>query len=303
MASVPKKSRARSAFTLIELLVVIAIIAILIGLLLPAVQKVREAAYRTKCQNNLHQLCLGLHNFAESRGHFPSAYRASNQSPGWGWGATLLPFIEQVAIYDAMLVATQPFGGGANPAMPNAQSKLRLDVFRCPSDTGPDQNPERLNHGMSNYRAVAGPTTYPLFLVYDPPQYTQGDLGGVMFQNSKIRIDQIQDGTAFTLALGECMFDLNPPLPATLPKRAALWAGMTGLRDGAVWISDVMWWVDEATATINGPAPQAFSSRHYRGAYFGYCDGSVRYFKQGGNPNIVKWQAGRKDGIVVPEDY
>lgn len=303
----PQNVRARQAFTLIELLVVIAIIAVLIGLLLPAVQKVREAAYRIKCENNLHQLCLALHNYAESRGVFPPAYRSigagNTYPPGWGWGSHILPYLEQVAIYDALKVATIPFGSGANPAMPTAESKKRLDVFRCPSDTGPDENSERLYHGMANYRAVAGPIDDSTNQLYYPyPEDPRGDLGGVMFQNSKIRIEQIPDGTAFTLALGECMFDLNPKPPATLPKRAAIWAGMTGLRSGSVWISDVMWWVDQATATINGPAPQAFSSRHWGGAFFGYCDGSVRYFKQGGNPNIVKWQAGRKDGIWVPED-
>jgi prepilin-type N-terminal cleavage/methylation domain-containing protein/prepilin-type processing-associated H-X9-DG protein len=288
-------ARDRRAFTLIELLVVIAIIAVLIGLLLPAVQKVREAAYRVKCENNLHQLIIGLHNYAENRGYFPPAYKATATNPGWSWGAHILPYLEQTAMYDTLKVATALFGNGANPAMPTPETRRRLDIFRCPSDTGPEQNPERLFHGMSNYRAVAGPITYPLF-------FADQDMGGVMYQNSKIRIEQITDGTAFTTAIGECMFNLTPPPPATLPKRAALWVGMTGLRDGSIWISDVMWWVDEATATINGPAPQAFSSRHNRGAYFGFCDGSVRYFKEGGNPNIVKWQAGRNDGKWVPED-
>lgn len=289
------KRQVRLGFTLIELLVVIAIIAILIGLLLPAVQKVREAAYRVKCQNNLHQMCLGLHNYAESKGSFPPAYRATGTNPGWGWGAYLLPYVELPALYDGLKVNTINFGNGANPAQPTPESKTRLDLFRCPSDTGPVLNNWRLNHSMSNYRAIAGATTYPFFAANQ-------DMGGVMFQNSKIKIEEILDGTSNTMAVGECKWTAIPEPPATDPKRAALWVGMTGLRDGAIWISDVMWWVDESTAIINGPAPQAFSSRHYRGAHFGFCDGSVRFFRQGGNPNVVKWSAGRKDAVVVDWD-
>ncbi|MBO0700251.1 MAG: DUF1559 domain-containing protein [Zavarzinella sp.] len=292
MTTRPTPLPRRRAFTLVELLVVIAIIAVLIGLLLPAVQKIREAANRMKCSNNLHQIVLGLHNREEAFGSFPAAYEATGFNPGWGWSTALLPYVEQDNLRRSLNADTLVFGLGTAPATPTQHplGQTKLSIFRCPSDTGPDLNPERLNFAMSNYRAVAGPTTYPYFS-------ENQDMGGVMFQNSQIRFTDITDGTSNTLCVGECIFDQR------ISKRACIWAGMTGLRDGAVWISDVMWWVDEDTAKVNGPAPQAFSSRHPGGAMFAFCDGSVRFFRDKTDPNTIRWLAGRNDGVVVAYDF
>lgn len=289
--------RTRSAFTLIELLVVIAIIAVLIGLLLPAVQKVREASQRTKCSNNLKQMCLALHNYAINTGYFPPAY--SNRPttdpyiPGWGWGTHILSYVEQDNLYKQMNVGTTLFGNGSNPAAPTPLSQTELQVYRCPSDNGPKLNTFRNNHATSNYRAVWGTdaiTGGGAFMSND-------DHGGVMFQNSKISISDVSDGTSNTLAIGECMYD------EFTGKWAALWTGMIGLYNNGIMISCVMWKIDATSAQINGPANQAFSSRHPGGAYFGFCDGSIRFFRQGGDIEILRFLAVRNDGRVVNPEF
>jgi prepilin-type N-terminal cleavage/methylation domain-containing protein len=297
--------RVRSGFTLIELLVVIAIIAILIGLLLPAVQKVREAAARTKCGNNLKQQGLAMHNYAGIYGHYPAAFTNTAQPntaqyyPGWGWGTHILPFVEQDNLYRQLDPLNKTFGGlppSNTPAQPNAFTRTVLSVFRCPSEPGPELNPFRLappdgSHAMSNYRAICGTDSSGFF-------YVNEDRNGVLWQNSKIPFTGITDGTSNTVAVGECIFDDR----AGVNKWAAIWAGHTGFYGGGVRISDVMWHLDNATAQINGTAPQAFGSRHPGGTFFGYCDGSTRFFRNGADPAVVKWLGCRNDGKVLNLD-
>ncbi len=280
----------RVAFTLVELLVVIAIVGILIGMLLPAVQNVREAARRTSCANQLHQHIMAMHNYESAYGVFPPAYRGPNDRPGWSWGTLMLPFVEQSNLQDFADILINDFGGGANPAQPDEYSQTPLTLFRCPSDLGPELNHVRLNHAMSNYRAVVGPASSGSFIV-------DHDFGGILYQNSETKFADIHDGTSNTVVIGECMFDDN------VNKRAAIWPGMSGRRGSSIWISDVMWWIDANSARINGPAPQAFSSRHPGGALFSFGDGSTRFFREGGDTENLRFLAGRADGVLVQNDF
>src|SRR6266498_2650874 len=129
----------RGGFTLIELLVVIAIIAVLIGLLLPAVQKVREAAARLQCKNNLKQIGLAFHNYHAALGYFPPGFTSGSAGvdgegtgPGWGWGAHLLPYLELDNLY-RQIDFKKDIRDPAN-AFARVQS---LKGFLCPSDAPP----------------------------------------------------------------------------------------------------------------------------------------------------------------------
>jgi prepilin-type N-terminal cleavage/methylation domain-containing protein/prepilin-type processing-associated H-X9-DG protein len=171
----------RRAFTLIELLVVIAIIAVLIALLLPAVQKVREAAARTKCQNNLKQIGLAIHNYESANGVLPPGNQQwvdpkSNGSTnfgdgGSGWAIEILPFIELGPVYQ-LYQKLRPAPNGSNTAYENAAAvndplrSTRVPLYICPADPGSEsfivtnvaldfsgQNPPAF---PSNYKAVSG---------------------------------------------------------------------------------------------------------------------------------------------------
>ena len=160
-------SRERNAFTLIELLVVIAIIAILIGLLLPAVQKVREAAARMKCQNNLKQMGLACHNYHDQIGVMPYG-RKYDIWDTYTWSVLVLPFMEQDNIAKGYLtlnatpfatVYTGPNGPISGDATQRASRHARINVFVCPSDGGPYENETNTtDYGFirGNYRACTG---------------------------------------------------------------------------------------------------------------------------------------------------
>jgi prepilin-type N-terminal cleavage/methylation domain-containing protein len=217
-------SSRRSGFTLVELLVVIAIIAILIGLLLPAVQKVRESSFKTQCQNNLKQIGLALHNYHDANRHFPAGYVDGNKDqnstpdndvgPGWGWASYLLPYLEQDNVY-RQINFNVTVGMGANAPI----SQLPLKVFQCPSD--PYQLPfDVYDSTFTNPVTTLAHSDYVGCNGWEEcfsnaggnaqgggndglaGQY--GSAGnGLFYRNSHYRFADILDGTSNTIVVGE----------------------------------------------------------------------------------------------------
>ncbi len=309
--------RPRHAFTLIELLVVIAIIAILIGLLLPAVQKVREAAARTQCKNNLKQIGIAFHAYHTEQGRFPPGFTSQGASrdgpglgPGWGWGAYLLPYLEQGNLYNQINFSKDI----SDPA--NAQARVRsLAIFLCPSDS-PASPITTVKDGsgnpicdvaFGNYVGMAG--------VYEVSGYPDTGNGspGVLLRNSRVRVTDIIDGSSNTVFVGE---------------RAWVWQGKVR--------SPVTTWVGAVTnavipQTLNpslgyevegvmvltnsgtvaeGRVPNNFldhvedaNSNHTNGVNFLFGDGSVRSIMNTIAPAVWVGIASRSGGEVVNLDF
>src|SRR2546421_1076742 len=311
------RGRTTRGFTLVELLVVIAIIGVLVALLLPAVQAAREAARRMKCQNNLKQFGLALHNYHDAYGRMPASYyRAWPTSvgttfgtPGWGWGTMILPRLEQQALFDTLNVTTLQLN--ANP-LTKIPAQTPLPMSRCPSDTGKKTNANRFDYGTSNYVAVYGAlydqmTINGLTVGSIPDTYT-----GMFGPNSGVRLAENTDGTSNTIMIAEMCYGPNGVVDSTGNKR---------IYNGAIWVcvpmengsgSNVCTQLSLCGFSagsnvrfrkINTPdSSNAVSSVHAGGAQFSIGDGSVRFVNQNADGKMIDAIADRADGATITWD-
>jgi prepilin-type N-terminal cleavage/methylation domain-containing protein/prepilin-type processing-associated H-X9-DG protein len=299
----PRSVGIRRAFTLIELLIVIAIIAVLVGLLVPAVQKVRNAVAGIQCKNNLKQLALTAHSYHDVNKKYPAAMAVVGQ-PYYGpwtdlpystWVAPLMPFMDQGNLYTAWITNPQVPGWGANGG-PDAPNAGIIPILLCPADPSsqsqfqvaapaPGPFPNGVYIGLSSYGVNFGtqqvPSSTATPLIQD----------GVFHYNSQIQLTGITDGASNTILFGE-RCNVEPRwrfLYPALPELGGYWSG---------WIFGGWYHLRQPLVEINYRLPASvetspptgsilanlqnkrlgsYGSMHSGGCNMAFADGSVRF--------------------------
>jgi len=285
----------RKGFTLIELLVVIAIIAILIALLVPAVQKVREAAARAKCLNNLKQYSLAAHNYYGVNKRFPPGLNYPNPGfPPWlepgkyyGLPIALMPYIEQDNLRRTLdLTSTY----AANTLGPTSVGAQVMAILICPSDAAmPDPAVGEYGayyFGLTSYPGCSGTS----FTSTNGATMAQN---GIFFTNSSITIQQITDGTSNTFMIGEDIPELNTHAVWSFSHQA----NSTCAIPPNVKRSDGTYFDPADTDNV-----YSFRSRHPGGLQFAYADGSVLFTRDSIPLAIYRALATINGGEVVSTD-
>jgi prepilin-type N-terminal cleavage/methylation domain-containing protein len=315
-----QKKLCRKGFTLIELLVVIAIIAILIGLLLPAVQKIREAANRMSCSNNLKQIALAAHNYQGTNDVLPPGFLGPNPAGSTGLPFTgneqcvgtlpfLLPYVEQDNLLKSMMSGTTPahfmnINAASAPWWNYAETwgaaQTRVKTFLCPSDSLTSQATMAMAYlwptasqqccygtafNTTDTVAALGKTNYVASAGYT--NTANDPYAGYFGNRSKNKIESARDGSSNTILFGEV--GANPAsIWSGSPKLA--WTWMSSPPIGTGW--------GGILNTSGSDYFYEFSSGHTGVVLFAMGDGSIRAFRKPTQyPNIV-WAASMSDGVV-----
>jgi prepilin-type N-terminal cleavage/methylation domain-containing protein len=321
-------TRRRQGYTLIELLVVIAIIAALVGLLLPALQKVREAANRIGCQNNLKQIGLALHTYSDTVGTFPSGYifrlgsfpgpgqsvtpkvfdrprpplviqMTDPNQPGWGWAALLLGQVEQAPL-DRSIDYSLPVESPTN--RPARDTLLRLYI--CPSDR--NAGVFTVQSESDKDMASAATNSYAACFGQGGLLNSQPDVGnGIFARNSKVRIVDVTDGTSNTIAVGE-----RPALFTQTPWAGVMTGGTCRTTPGApVYLSIIEQAPSMVMARIGVrplndrySEPYDFFTPHQGVAHFVFADGAVHALRTTTSLKVLQALATRAGNETVSAD-
>jgi prepilin-type N-terminal cleavage/methylation domain-containing protein/prepilin-type processing-associated H-X9-DG protein len=304
------ESPTRRGFTLIELLVVIAIIAILIGLLLPAVQKVRAAAARAQCVNNLKQIGLALQNYHDANRSLPPGYSAlgayvdgaNDTTPGWGWATYILPFLEQDNLYRQFDLS--------QPVQNFAGIQTMLKLYLCPSDIAPTA-PFAVPNAFGATVVLAAPSSYAATCGPDASDVADPTGLGVFYRNSRTRLTDISDGTSQTVMVGDRAWADSQGIWAGAPSGAVLrpgprnpWQTATAPAPCLVLLHNN--WINIKTDADGGL--DDFSSYHTGGVNLLFADGSVHFVRSitaDGQDHRDFWALGTRAGgeVIQSLDY
>jgi prepilin-type N-terminal cleavage/methylation domain-containing protein len=325
-------SRKRSAFTLIELLVVIAIIAILIALLLPAVQQAREAARRTQCKNNLHQLGIALHNYHDVYNQFPMTICPMWGTPSWSDASRgshlvrLLPFIEQDNLFKSLNFSAvgTPWGPQNFEGLLDQQGRPYrfriIPAFLCPTDpvakSGQSGHSAKTNYVMSmgNQQMDSLGGKCPIFWTnitgtgsnagHGNTEVGSNTSGVTSRMNWATDFAGITDGTSNTIAMGEIRPNCGDHSQHGWFHFNANWFATTGPINypircyGAPIPSGVLNGCNDPDAWNTS---QGFKSLHTGGAQFVLCDGSARFISENIDYRTYQLLGDRRDGQVIGE--
>lgn len=332
----------KNGFTLVELLVVIAIIGILIGMLLPAVQQVREAARRSACSNNSRQLVLAMLNYESSNQRFPPAInsefdrgradaqpiigRPSNADDGsqQGWGFFILPFLEQDAMFQQYQTATSNGDDDWYLVVdPNGRlvASQVIPSFLCPSDASPDGDfnlslthesaPDSQMYAKSNFVAAIGAGDH-----VETRRLTGQITWGIMATNSRTTFADIQDGSSNTIIIGERASRTETESGAVgsdIEAFGAIWAGRIlnsqrnerGRFSNDTCVGRLTTDDDSRSWGVNGTRSSdgLIGSFHPGGGHATFADGSTHFLVDNTALDTLKSLAAMAEGSVVPNDF